>query len=509
MTRSTFRCVTAAALGLAAAAPLQAHAQDIQSATIEVANRGTAADLLTPPSRPGRTSRRPTSTVPAGVNPNLAPPPSSGSPTGYNDPSLGFNSTQYWAKDAQYSGVTRLIITYDTRNVTTGVTGTASFLCSGALINAGKSVLTAGHCLNNSVEGGVEFTLRTVQVQLGQNFGGNTTAEPGAGAPSVNQAFNFVQDVGPDGVRIHPDYSGSVIDQRDIAVVNLNTPAPSLYRSYELYAGTGIGEEFNVAGWGGRGNGDLGTVNAAGSTGSGQRIRQGLNRFDISYASDKWSTAFTNLITGARGPQDVYLADFDNGLAANDALCQLSFATIGGAPIWLGTDAERPLRHRASVSARWARPAATRAARRSSAAGFRRCLVVRPDVRHGLLRRRPPRAQLVVRRAERHDAGRHQRGLGEQRRRARAGDAAAVRRRRGGPGGRRRPPPARELTATPAGAIAGGPGIRVLPLVVSALTAATMLTPTRSLGAQELGAVAPSACTREFRAVLLPVRDGS
>ena len=342
MTRSTFRCVTAAALGLAAAAPLQAHAQDIQSATIEVANRGTAADLLTTTIETRSYITTADVTVPAGVNPNLAPPPSSGSPTGYNDPSLGFNSTQYWAKDAQYSGVTRLIITYDTRNVTTGVTGTASFLCSGALINAGKSVLTAGHCLNNSVEGGVEFTLRTVQVQLGQNFGGNTTAEPGAGAPSVNQAFNFVQDVGPDGVRIHPDYSGSVIDQRDIAVVNLNTPAPSLYRSYELYAGTGIGEEYNVAGWGGRGNGDLGTVNAAGSTGSGQRIRQGLNRFDISYASDKWSTAFTNLITGARGPQDVYLADFDNGLAANDALCQLSFATIGGAPIWLGTDAERP-----------------------------------------------------------------------------------------------------------------------------------------------------------------------
>jgi hypothetical protein len=276
------------------------------------------------------------------VNPNLAPAPSTGSPTGFNDPSLGFNSTQYWAKGPEYSGVARLIMTYQTRNIATGVPGTAAFLCSGALINGGQSVLTAGHCVVNSVDAGVQYTLQTVQVQLGQNFGGNTTAEPGAGAPSVNQAFNFVQDVGPSGVKIHPDYSGSVIDQRDVAVVNLTTKAPSIYQSYELYTGTGIGQEYNIVGWGGRGNGNLGTVNAAGSTGSGQRIRQGLNTFDISYASDKWSAAFKTFIGGARGPQDVYISDFDNGLDDNDALCNLTFATLGGAPVWLGTDAERP-----------------------------------------------------------------------------------------------------------------------------------------------------------------------
>lgn len=341
MTRPTIR-LAAAALGLAALAPRQARAQDLNTATIETAKLGTSADLRSTGFEAKALLTTADVTVPAGVNPNLTPPPSSGSPTGYNDPTLGFNNTRYWAKDAQYSGVTRLIMTYQTRNLTTGVTGTAAFLCSGALINSGQSVLTAAHCVNNYVASGVQYTLQTAQVQLGQNFGGNTTAEPGAGAPSVNQAFNFVQNVGPDGVKVNPDYSGSVIDQRDIAVINLVTRAPSIYQSYDLYTTSAIGQQYNVTGWGGRGNGDLGTVNAGGSTGSGARIRQGRNTFDISFASDKWSADFKDYIADGRAPQDVYLGDFDNGLAANDALCRLTFATLGGSPIWLGTDAERP-----------------------------------------------------------------------------------------------------------------------------------------------------------------------
>lgn len=342
MTRPMIRRVVAAALGLAALAPLSARAQDLNATTITAAPLGTPVDLRSTGFEAKSLLTTADVTVPAGVNPNLTPPPSSGSPTGYNDPTLGFNNARYWAKDPQYSGVTRLIITYQTRDLTTGATGSAAFLCSGALINGGQSVLTAGHCVNNSVDAGVQFTLQSVQVQLGQNFGGNITAEPGAGAPSVNQAFNFVQNVSASGVKVHPDYSGSVIDQRDVAVINLTTRAPSLYQSYDLYTTSAIGQTYNVTGWGGRGNGDLGIVNAGGSTGAGARIRQGLNTFDISFASDKWSADFKDYIADGRAPQDVYLGDFDNGLAANDALCRLTFATLGGAPIWLGTDAERP-----------------------------------------------------------------------------------------------------------------------------------------------------------------------
>lgn len=44
-------------------------------------------------------------------------------------------------------------------------------------------------------------------------------------------------------------------------------------------------------------------------------------------------------------------------------------------------------------------------------------------------------------------------------------------------------------------------------MVVSATACAAGLVPARALAAQELGATAPQACTREFRTIALPVRD--
>lgn len=273
--------------------------------------------------------------------PNAGPAPSSGSPTLFNDPTLGFNNPRYWAKGAEYSGVARLIMTYQTRNVSTGAIGSAAFLCSGGLIAGGYSVLTAAHCLNNYTQSGVQYTLQTVQVTLGQNFGGNLTQEPGAGAPNVNQAFAYSQTVGAANAVYHPLYSGQVIDEHDIAVVNLNTPVPAAYRVYALHAGSAVGQDYNISGWGGRGNGTNGTVSVGGSTGSSSRIRQGENSWETTYADPRWSAGFMTYLFGARGPQNVYLADFDNGLAANDALCRLSFGTLGGLPVW--TDpANRP-----------------------------------------------------------------------------------------------------------------------------------------------------------------------
>jgi len=334
MSLRTSRRAAAALLGIAGAAG-SAHAQ-IQPSTDLVTGQITTASYITTADNSN----------PNGVAVG-APATNSGNPTGYNDPALGFNNPRYWAKAPQYSGVTQLIMTYDTQNTTTGATGTAAFICSGALINNGYSVLTAGHCLHNftqtAANGQVtQLTLKNVQVRLGQNFGGNTTAEPGAGAPNVNQAFNFVQDVTPtaQSVMINPGYTGSVIDQHDIAVLNLGTSAPHIYQSYDLYTQSAIGETYNITGWGGRGNGDLGTF-AGGAAGA--RIRQGLNTFDVSYADPHWSADFMNLLFGSRGPQDVYVSDFDNtalsssNVLTNNPLCILTgLATIGGQPIWTG-----------------------------------------------------------------------------------------------------------------------------------------------------------------------------
>ncbi len=265
-------------------------------------------------------------------------PPMSGSPTSINDPALGFNSSRYWAKGAEYSGVTRLIMTYETRNIATGaIVAQPSFLCTGALINGGHSVLTAAHCVFDDPPTATTVTrLRDVQVALGQNFGGNTTQEPGAGAPNVNQAFAYTQTVARTNVAIHPDYTGAVIDERDIAVINLNTPAPAQYRSYELYAPSALGQQYNVVGWGGRGNGNDGTVNIGGSTGSNQRIRQGVNSFNTTYSDARWNPAF--LAAVGIGAENVYLSDFDNGTSTNNALCRLTNATFNAAGdrVWLG-----------------------------------------------------------------------------------------------------------------------------------------------------------------------------
>ena len=264
-------------------------------------------------------------------------PPASGASTGINDPSLGYNNPRYWAKGDEYSGVARLVMTYETRDINTGaITATPAFLCTGALINGGHSVLTAAHCVyNDPPSGGTVSRLRDVQVMFGQNFGGNTTGEPGAGAPNSNQAFGHTQTVGASLVQIHPEYTGSVIDERDIAVINLNTRAPAQYRFYDLYGPSALGETYNVVGWGGRGDGATGTVNIGGSTGSGQRLRQGLNTFNTTYSDARWNPAFLTALglTAA----NVYLADFDNGQTLNNALCRLTNATFGGGqPVWLG-----------------------------------------------------------------------------------------------------------------------------------------------------------------------------
>ncbi len=264
-------------------------------------------------------------------------PPASGSSGSINDPTLGFNHPRYWARGDAYSGVARLIMTYETRDVATGaITATPVLLCTGALINGGRSVLTAAHCVHDGPPGaGTLSRLRDVQVMLGQSFGGNTTAEPGAGAPDVNQAFDFAQTVSAASVRIHPDYTGAIVDARDIAVINLDAPAPAHYRSYDLYEPSALGATYNVVGWGARGDGATGTVDVGGSTGSGQRLRQGLNRFTTTFDDARWNPAF--LAAFGLPAANVYVADFDDGRAIGDVLCRLTDATFGdGAPVWLG-----------------------------------------------------------------------------------------------------------------------------------------------------------------------------
>ncbi|MGZ8379621.1 MAG: PEP-CTERM sorting domain-containing protein, partial [Gemmatirosa sp.] len=73
-----------------------------------------------------------------------------------------------------------------------------------------------------------------------------------------------------------------------------------------------------------------------GSTGSNQRIRQGVNSFNTTYADARWNPAF--LAAVGLGAENVYLADFDNGTTTNNALCRLTNAvyTAQNDRVWLG-----------------------------------------------------------------------------------------------------------------------------------------------------------------------------
>lgn len=154
-----------------------------------------------------------------------------------------------------------------------------TFICSGAMIGP-SSVLTAAHCFTNTAGANV-----TTQVDV--------YAFPGGVATIISATGSHV--------RIHDSYNGSVINNFDIAIVNLPT---AFGAGVDLYDTFGAGDTvttapYTVVGFGRRGDGATGNTLASGSR------RQGFNNFD-----------FFN-------SPGVLISDFDNGLAANDASCVL------------------------------------------------------------------------------------------------------------------------------------------------------------------------------------------
>jgi hypothetical protein len=107
-------------------------------------------------------------------------------------------------------------------------------------------------------------------------------------------------------VQIHPDYTGNVFDDHDIALIDLGARAPDELDRYELYFDDAVGDIFEVVGFGARGQGDVGAVEPAGT-----RVR-GFNLFD---------NVGGGLLPflGVNSANTVYMFDFDNGNPANDA----------------------------------------------------------------------------------------------------------------------------------------------------------------------------------------------
>lgn len=106
---------------------------------------------------------------------------------------------------------------------------------------------------------------------------------------------------------IHPDWNGNAGRGHDIAIIELADLAPTSLTRYDIArTADELGQTFTKVGYGRSGTG------TTGSTLNGGTKRAGQNRYDTT------STA-ANLALSTI-PNSILIYDFDNGLAANDAL---------------------------------------------------------------------------------------------------------------------------------------------------------------------------------------------
>lgn len=176
------------------------------------------------------------------------------------------------------------------------------------------SILTAAHCVSDGA--GTPGPLSTRAFFFGAN--GSQSLDPDF-LPTLNGDTRSITRI-----MVQDQYSGFVIDHNDIAVLRMNSAAPSWATSYELSDLNDLtGVDFNVAGYGARSTigGNFGA-----NAGTG-RLRQGDNRMDFRVGD----AVFEGISYSIFGPQArtefSYLSDFDNGLAVNDAACR--FASAG------------------------------------------------------------------------------------------------------------------------------------------------------------------------------------
>ncbi|MBC7564200.1 MAG: trypsin-like serine protease [Gemmatimonadaceae bacterium] len=219
----------------------------------------------------------------------------------------GTGNPIYVASQPAYSGVVSLIMTQ---------ANGSRFICSGTLLPDRISILTAGHCVSSGF--GTANPVSTMVYFPGSNADAVVHITAGIASRSVTQYI------------VHPNYTGEVIDQNDIAILRLNAPAPLTASSYGLFTPPSLaGTDFNVAGYGGRSDvgGSFGVNLGVGV------LRQGDNRYDFRFGDRDFNGFWTDRNPGTGrnffGLANIdfsYVSDFDSGLAVNDASCRIAAA---------------------------------------------------------------------------------------------------------------------------------------------------------------------------------------
>jgi hypothetical protein len=200
------------------------------------------------------------------------------------------------------------------------------FICSGSVINGGRSIATAAHCVSSG--GGVkDADLVKTTAYFYNGDPDQRTVDPATGSVAIEVKHYFV----------NPDYTGEVIDQNDIAILRLETPAPAWADVYDLYTSDIKGKQFNVAGYGTRSTVGGATGNSAPTGARTGYLREGDNIYDYAWGDAVFNGFFTDIIAGENffGTADIefsYISDFDNGLFAQDSSRRIANA-LGLGPI--------------------------------------------------------------------------------------------------------------------------------------------------------------------------------
>jgi Trypsin/PEP-CTERM motif len=215
----------------------------------------------------------------------------------------------YMAPKPQYSGAVGLLMNF-------GAAGT--FSCSGSLIGA-FTVLTAAHCVSSATNG---TPLSTTVLFYG-----------GADDPRLYTAGSPATRITVSSTVVHPLYSQQVIDQNDIAVLNLSQAAPAFAPVLGLSSLTDLtGVDHIIAGYGVRSD----TGGSVGSNLNSGYLRYAGNRFDFRYGDADFQGYFTSGDAYGARAEHVWISDFDNGTAFRDGSCNVALFEAASAPAIFG-----------------------------------------------------------------------------------------------------------------------------------------------------------------------------
>ena len=160
-----------------------------------------------------------------------------------------------------------------------------TFLCSGTLLNNGRDILTAAHCLTDDSG---NFITSSTFVLFQTQYG--TTSIPA------------------DSFTVHPDWNGNPDIGNDLAIVHLGRLAPLGATGYEIYRNSDeLGQVMTRAGYGKSGSGDTGDTLPPGTK------HNGLNRYDA------LGDVFDGVLDSPPLPGAQLAYDFDDGTTAHDA----------------------------------------------------------------------------------------------------------------------------------------------------------------------------------------------